>query len=285
MKGRVVLLLLCFTLGMSVSVSTAQPALQTITAENDALSVSATPVRPQMLFEIALVIQNKTTKRVHVDPSLFALVTDQGEQTRVLTTEQAKSLVNNPGQSAWSYFWFGDLGYAANKSAQDDERKKIDEKNLTAIDIFPNAIVRGSVFFKNPDPKTRQVTLYMDGMTLESGEKIPILQVVCEIPLGNQGATTTPGQAPTKAVVTSTIQRTALQATVALQIVVPGGDPRQSVKVVAIGSDGSPRTVYEGFHAPGETVATQAVGVAPLFVQVYVAGVMVKQITVPTEGP
>src|SRR5207253_880062 len=203
------------------------------------------------------------------------------EQTKALTTEQAKSLVSNPGQSAWSYFWFGDLGYAANRSAQDDERKKIDEKNLTAVDIFPNAIVRGSVFFKNPDPKTRQVTLYIDGMTLDSGEKMPSMQIVFEIPLGKQGTTTTPGQAPTKAVVTSTIQRTALQVTVVLQIVVPEGNPHQGVKVIAIGSDGSPRTVYEGAHAPGETVNTQAVGVAPLFVQVYVAGMMVKQITVP----
>ncbi len=282
MNGRTVLLLLCLTLGTSVPVSTGQPVSATITAENDALSVAATPVKPQMLFEIALIIENKSSKRVHLDPSRFVLVTDQREQMNALNSEQAKSLINDPGQSAWSKFWFGELGEAANKTAQDNERKKIDEKNLTTMDIFPNAIVKGSVFFKNPDPKTRRVTLYIDGMILDSAEKIPTMQLVCEIPLGGP-ATTTPGQAPTKAVVTSTIQRTALQAIVALQIVVPGGDPRQAVKVVAIGSDGSPRTVYEGVHAPGETVTTQAAGVAPLFVQVYVAGVMVKQITV--QGP
>jgi serine/threonine-protein kinase len=69
-----------------------------------------------------------------------------------------------------------------------------------------------------------------------------------------------------------------------MQIVVPEGDRHQTVKVVEIGSDGSPRIVYEGVHTPGETVTTQAAGVAPLFVQIYVAGVMVKQIAVPAQA-
>ena len=56
---------------------------------NDMRSVAATPVRPQMLFEIGLVIENKSSNRVHLDPTRFVLVTDQRGQMNALNSEQA----------------------------------------------------------------------------------------------------------------------------------------------------------------------------------------------------
>ena len=95
--------------------------------------------------------------------------------------------------------------------------------------------------------------------------------------------TTTQGPPPAKADVTSTIQRSGAQAQVMLQIVVPAGDARQAVKVVTTGADGSTRTVYEGVHGPGERVSFLAGGTPPFIILVYVAGLMVKQITVPAQ--
>jgi hypothetical protein len=89
---------------------------------------------------------------------------------------------------------------------------------------------------------------------------------------------------PARADVTSTIQRTGAQVGVALRIVIPAGDAQQAVKVVVIGPDGSAKTVYERVHAPGETVTASASGAPPFIVQVYVAGVLAKQVTVPVDA-
>jgi hypothetical protein len=89
------------------------------------------------------------------------------------------------------------------------------------------------------------------------------------------------GPVPATAAVSWTTQPTGGQVTVALRIVVPAGDAQQTVKVVAISSDGSAKTIYQGVHAPGETVTVSASGTPPLILQVYVASSMVKQITVP----
>ena len=87
----------------------------------------------------------------------------------------------------------------------------------------------------------------------------------------------------TETIVTSTIRRAGPQAQVALQIVVPTGDARQMVRVVAVEPDGPARTVYQAPHAPRETVSASATGTPPFVVQVYVAGALVKQITVPAQ--
>lgn len=87
----------------------------------------------------------------------------------------------------------------------------------------------------------------------------------------------------TQAMVTASIQRTGTQAQVGLRIVVPAGDAHQMVRVVAVWPDGLAKTVYQGPHAPGETVSASATGTPPFVVQVYVAGVLVKQVTVPAQ--
>lgn len=94
---------------------------------------------------------------------------------------------------------------------------------------------------------------------------------------------TFPPDDTTQAIVTSTTQRTGTQVQVALRIVVPAGDARQAVKVVAVEPNGLARTVYQGSHAPGEAVTASAAGTPPFVVQVYVAGVLAKQITVPVQ--
>jgi hypothetical protein len=94
---------------------------------------------------------------------------------------------------------------------------------------------------------------------------------------------TFPPDNTTQPVVTSTIQRAGTQVQVALRIVVPAGDARQVVKVVAVEPNGSARTVYQGSHAPGETVSALATGTPPFVVQVYVAGALAKQITAPIQ--
>ncbi len=85
----------------------------------------------------------------------------------------------------------------------------------------------------------------------------------------------------TKAMVTASTQRTGTQVQVALRIVVPAGEARQTVRVVTVGPDGVARTVYQGPHAPGEAVTTSATDTPPFVVQVYVAGSLAKQINVP----
>lgn len=91
------------------------------------------------------------------------------------------------------------------------------------------------------------------------------------------------GPPPATADVRWTTQPTGGQVTVALRIVVPAGDAQQPVRVVAIGSDGSAKVVYQGMHAPGETVTVSASGTPPIILQVYVASTMVKQIAVPAR--
>ncbi len=95
--------------------------------------------------------------------------------------------------------------------------------------------------------------------------------------------TTFPPDDAAQAVVTSTIQRTGTQVQVGLRIVVPKGDARQMVKVVAVEPNGLARTVYQGSHAPGESVSASATGTPPFVVQVYIAGTLAKQITAPVQ--
>lgn len=82
---------------------------------------------------------------------------------------------------------------------------------------------------------------------------------------------------------TSSIQQSGTQARVALRITVPKGDRQQPVKVTAIAPDGTATTVFDAVRAPGRTVSTSAVGTPPFVIQVYISGVMVKQITVPAQ--
>ena len=96
-------------------------------------------------------------------------------------------------------------------------------------------------------------------------------------------ATYPSSETATQSTVTSTVQRAGTQVQVALRIVVPAGDPRQAVKVVAVGPGGPAQTVYQGIHAPGQTVSASVTGTPPLIVQVYIAGALTKQITVPAQ--
>ena len=90
-----------------------------------------------------------------------------------------------------------------------------------------------------------------------------------------------PAEIAAQTIVTSSMQRAGAQTQVALRIVVPVGDSRQTVRVVSVGPNGSAKEVYQGVHAPGEMVSASVTGTPPFVVQVYVGGVLVKQITAP----
>ena len=90
-----------------------------------------------------------------------------------------------------------------------------------------------------------------------------------------------PGPIPAKAVVTSAVRPAGPQTQLIVRIVVPQGDAHQTVEVLAVQPDGSRRTIYHADHAPGDVVSTSASGTPPFVVLVYVAGAMVRQITVP----
>jgi hypothetical protein len=108
-------------------------------------------------------------------------------------------------------------------------------------------------------------------------------------PLPNPPADTTvqqpaPGQpAAQQAVVTWTKQPNGTRVRVTLQVVVPSpsvGSDRQAVKVVSISAGGQTKTVYEDTRTAGEIVSVSTADVPPFIIQVYVAGSMVKQISV-----
>ncbi len=86
-----------------------------------------------------------------------------------------------------------------------------------------------------------------------------------------------PGTPPDRAVVEHTVRREGERFLVSLRIVVPAGDAKQPIRVVAVGPEGA-RTVYEGTHAPGEVLQLEVEGTDPLIIQVYVAGKAVAQI-------
>jgi hypothetical protein len=86
-----------------------------------------------------------------------------------------------------------------------------------------------------------------------------------------------PSFPPERAVVEHTVRREGERLKVSLRIIVPAGDAKQSVRVVAVGIEGA-RTVYEGAHAPGEVLSLEVEGTDPLIIQVYVAGKTAAQI-------
>jgi hypothetical protein len=163
----------------------------TFLGESESVSVSATVVPTQVpLFEIALVVRNKTAGPLHMDPSRFALVSDEGQQASPLSSDEAKNLIRNPDQTFWSFFWFGWLGYAANASQQANQMRQVDAKILKAADIEEGASVNGSLYFKPLNPKTTQFTLSIDGLAQPSGEKVTAVRLNGELPRGKpaQGA-------------------------------------------------------------------------------------------------
>ncbi len=154
--------------------------------ESDSISVSSTVLPPTALFEIELTFQNKATGRIHVDPGRFALIGEIEELMTPLTADQAKGLIDNPGQSFWSFFWFGSLGYAANQAKQADLKKQVDTRILSVTDIQPGAVHKGSLFFKGPNTKAEQFTLVIEGLTSE-GSELASLRLGCEFPKGRSG--------------------------------------------------------------------------------------------------
>ncbi len=160
---------------------------------------------------------------------------------------------------------------------------------------------QGTLYLGYPSPEAalnaiqrglNQNTSLSDAQRLETLEHVKqaiaqaqVTTFPTEAELAAASQPTTTQAPPTQADVTATIQRSGAfsQAQVMLQIVVGAGDAHQAVKVVAAGSDGSAKTIYEGVHAPGERVSASASGTPPFVVLVYVAGIMVKQITVPVQ--
>lgn len=156
---------------------------------SEAIAVSAAPQMPQALFEVPLVLQNRTEGTLHVDPARMALLSDRGEQAGPLTAEQAKAIIYNPGQSLWAGFWFGILGYTANRAKQARLMKEVDLRILTATDLQPGAVQKGSLFFKAPDPKADQFVLVVDGLSAASGA-LPPVRVACAYPKNRPGGAT-----------------------------------------------------------------------------------------------
>jgi hypothetical protein len=117
---------------------------------------------------------------------------------------------------------------------------------------------------------------------LTAAERLEMLEQAKQA-LVQANPATFPPDDTTQALVTSTMQRNGTQVQVALRIVVPAGNARQVVKVVAVEPSGIARIVYQGSHAPGETVSASATGTPPFVVQVYVAGTLAKQITAPAQ--
>src|SRR5579871_421790 len=73
------------------------------------------------------------------------------------------------------------------------------------------------------------------------------------------GPSGTEGAAPARAEVASAVTYpSAGQAQIALRIVVPAGPSPQVVKIVAVGPDGSVRTILNETHAPGDVITTTA---------------------------
>jgi serine/threonine-protein kinase len=62
-----------------------------------------------------------------------------------------------------------------------------------------------------------------------------------------------------------------------ITLVVPGGAPRQVVKIVVIDAKGV-RTVYQKPHAPGETVTTAVEGSGYTIVQVYIDNQLIQEV-------
>lgn len=162
--------------------------------ESDAISVSSTVLPPAAVFEIELTLQNKAVGKIHVDPGRFSVTGEMDEMLTPLTADQAKGFIDNPGQSFWSFFWFGSLGYAANQAKQAEQKKQIDTRILNATDIPPGGVRKGSLFFKVPTPKAEQFTLVIEGLTLEGTDLAP-LRLGCAFPKSfhaGQGAAPTP---------------------------------------------------------------------------------------------
>jgi len=116
--------------------------------------------------------------------------------------------------------------------------------------------------------------------TVSDAQRLTALEQATQA-LAQAKVATFPPDDATQAVVTPTIQRNGSQVRVMVRIVVPAGEGRQAVKVVSVGADGHAQTVYQGVHAPGETVSASTTGTPPFVLQVYVGGALVKQITVP----
>jgi hypothetical protein len=158
--------------------------------ESDSISVSGTVLEPRPLLEVELELRNKSTGKLHLDPSLFALVSDQGEKLKPLTPEQEKSLAGGPTQSGWwqsvaSYFGLGWISLAMNEM-QDAARRAFattfETKNLGIVDVYPGATVKGSLFLRSFTSKTNRLTLSIHGITEESGETLAAVRLNCELP-------------------------------------------------------------------------------------------------------
>ena len=157
--------------------------------ESDSISVAGRVLEPRPLLEVALVLRNKSSSTLHLDPSLFAVVSDQGEQFGPLAPEQERSRADSPSQSGWgdvwlsaaSYFGLWWLGFAVS-GLQDATRKQIDARSLSVTDVPPGATVKGSLFFKSFTSKTNRFTLLIDGIMQESGEKLAAIRLSCELP-------------------------------------------------------------------------------------------------------
>jgi RNA polymerase primary sigma factor len=67
-------------------------------------------------------------------------------------------------------------------------------------------------------------------------------------------------------------------ATIRLRITVPGGAPRQVVRVVAVGPDGTTVTDSQEVHPSGRRVAQRITGPVPMTVQVFINGSVMQRI-------
>ena len=236
-----------------VAAQPVNPPSSACSGQSGSVTASLSPLAPQVLFEMELTLQNNAAGTLHVDPGQIALLSDQGDQTTALTAQQAKSLIYNPGQSFWSWFWFGSIGYATNQAHQAALMKHVDEAIWTATAIQPGATEQGALFFKLPNPKTAQFALVINGLSADSGA-LPPLRVDCALPKDQsaKGAPTPP------AVRTYSMALRAVSGPIAMTLtnVQFTADATSAVVTIENTSDAEANL----FFAKGGTVLTDASG-------------------------
>ncbi len=150
---------------------------------SDALAVSATVRQPYVILEIELVLQNGSASGIQIDPSRFALYSDQGELNVPLSAEQAAQLIRNPTLDVWAWFWVvsGNFGVAVGVGGTSEQVQRVDTRMLRPTELLPGASVKGSLYFRSPNPRVNLFTLSLEGMAA-AGERLAPVRLNCEMP-------------------------------------------------------------------------------------------------------
>jgi len=152
-------------------------------AESEFVAVSGTvPRRIPSLLEVELTIRNTSAIRIHVDPAEIILAPDRGGPVRPLTADQARDAVRGP--VVFVYWWFsvGPIGVLIGAESPALYARDVELRILRPAEILPGTSLRGSVYFQ-PDPGVGEFTVTLDGLTGESRDRLPAVQLSgCAVP-------------------------------------------------------------------------------------------------------